>query len=261
MWLARSILALSLLAPSPRSQQPPPAPVPSPTREQVEATCRRLEEVLVPSADPATAREALKAAIAVVHADVIARIDARGLRHADASIREAAVEALARMDHPDALAALTAVLKRDGKALAEDPPRHAALLKAIGRHGKESSIPLLVKDLFQSTDRGVVTARIFGLGHIRSRASVDELMQIMRSAPRGKGVNHMPELRTALVVLTGVDKGTDQALWLNWYGDNKNSLAIAPAPPAELPRDVQRRWDSYWGTEERPAKREREPPK
>lgn len=217
-----------------------------PGEEQVAATCAALEKALAKQARAEDATPALRAALEVVDARVIAVIDARGLRHADPGVRGAAVETLGRMPHPDALKALHEALKRDRKELQEAPPRLAALLRAIARHGKESSIPLLVEDVFQSPDRGVITARILGLGHIRSAKSVEELVRLMRSSPRPRVGDHMGDFRLALVVLTGEDKGTDQGLWINWYGDHKAKLEVAAETP-ELPRELRRRWSTYWG--------------
>jgi HEAT repeat protein len=224
-------------------------PKSAPSEEQVSATCAALEKALAKDAKTADAAPALRAALGVVAPRVIDVLDSKGLRHPDLELRGAVVEVLARMDHPDALKALHAMLKRDKKELEEAPPRHAALLRAIARHGEESSIPDLVADLFQSPDRGVVGARILGLGHIRCAKSVDELMRLMRSAPRARVGDHIQEFRLALVVLTGEDKGTDQELWINWYGDHQSKLEIAPDEP-ELPRELRRRWNQYWGIQD-----------
>lgn len=223
-----------------------------PTPEQIAATCTVLEKALGKEAELETATTALRSALAVVDARVIAVIDEKGLRHDDLAVRGAAVEALARMDHPAALDALHAAFAREKKQLQEAPPRHAAYLRAIARHGKERSIPLLVEDLFQSPDRGVVTARILGLGNIRSPKSVEELVRLMRSSPRPRVGDHMGEFRLALVALTAADMGTDQELWINWYGDHKTRLEVA-AEPAELPPELRRRWNAYWGITEEKA--------
>ena len=65
----------------------------------------------------------------------------------------------------------------------------------------------------------------------------------------------MSDFRLALVVLTGVDKGTDRQLWSNWYGDNKAKIVVAAVPP-ELPPDLRKRWNSYWGVADERAKGE-----
>jgi hypothetical protein len=217
-----------------------------PSEERIAAAIADLEKALGKDATKDGAARALRASLEVVDARVIDVIDERGLRHADPEVRGVAVETLGRMDHPDALTALHEALKRDRKELQETPPRYAALLRAIARHGKESSIPTLVEDLFQSPDRSVISARILGLGHVRSPKAVEELIRLMRSAPRPRVGDHMVDFRLALVVLTGEDKGTDQELWINWYGDHKSKLEVAPETP-ELPRELRRRWNVYWG--------------
>ena len=248
--LATILLAcLPLLAPL-HTQDGKPGVKPPPGAEKVAATREALEKALAKGTKAEDAARALRSALEIVDARVIEVIDALGLRHEDLEVRSAAVEALARMDHPNALAALHDALKRDRKELQESPPRYAALLRAIARHGKESSIPALVEDPFQSPDRGVISARILGLGHIRSPKSVEELVRLMRSTHRPRVADHMAEFRLALVVLTGEDKGTDQELWINWYGDNKSKLEIAPEEP-ELPRELRRRWNVYWGVADR----------
>jgi HEAT repeat protein len=216
--------------------------------EQVANACALLEEAFAKDASRDDTVRALRVALELPDERVIAVMDAKGLRHEDREVRGAVAEVLGRMDHPAALTALHELVKRDKKELKDAPPRYAALLRAIARHGKESSIPILVEDPFQSPDRGVIQARILGLGHIRSPKSVDELIRLMRSTPRPRVADHMEMFRLALVQLTGVDKGTDQGLWINWYGD-QTKIEIAPEPP-ELPRELRKRWNMYWGREE-----------
>jgi hypothetical protein len=236
--LAPFLVTLALLVQDPKSTTQDP--------QVVASTCEALEKALAKGAPPEGAPLALHAAIDVVDPRVIEVIASKGLRHADPAVRSAAVDALGRMEHPDALAALHATLERDRKQLKEEPPRLAALLRAIARHGSESSIPVLTEDIFQSPDRGILTARILGLARIRSPKSVEELFKLMRLAPRQRVNDYMEDFRLALVALTGVDKGTDQQLWLEWYGDHKSKLEIAPDMP-ELPRELRRRWNAFWG--------------
>jgi HEAT repeat protein len=223
-----------------------------PREEAIAATCKSLTKALTKDSSVEDAVLALDAAVEVVDARVIEVIDAKGLRHAEPAVRDAAVDALGRMDHPDALKALHDALKRDKKELRGAPPRHAALLRAIARHGKESSIPDLVEDAFQSTDRQLITARILGLARIRSPKSVDELFRLLRSSHRSWAGSQMSDFRLALVVLTGADKGTDRQLWIHWYGDHKGESVVAAVPP-ELPPELRKRWNSFWGEKEAPS--------
>jgi PBS lyase HEAT-like repeat len=229
-------------------------PAPARTPEELAAYKKELEAALAPGFDAGEARRVILRARDHVDASVIALLDAKALRHADPVLRDQAVDALGYMRHPDALAALEGLLKRDGKALQDSPPSYANLIRGVARQGKKSAIPLLVEDLFQCPDRGVIQARILGLANIRVRESVDELIRMMRSAPAPRVAELGLELRTALVLLTGVDKGTDATLWINWYGDAKNELVIAPEPPEEVPPEIRRCWTAFWGPERQKGK-------
>ena len=235
----------------------PPGDAKPPSKEQIAATCDALTKALEKGASADGAVSALQAALEVVDARVIAVIDSKGLRHEDRAVRDAAVEVLGRMQHPDALKALHEALKRDKKELETAPPRYATFLRAIARHGQESSIPYLVEDVFVSSDKTLVTARILGLGHIRSPKSVDELIQMMRSSKKSWQGAQMPDFRLALAILTGEDKGTDRQLWINWYGDHKVKLEVAAVPPV-LPAELQKRWTSYWGLDDQKEDQKKE---
>jgi hypothetical protein len=77
------------------------------------------------------------------------------------------------------------------------------------------------------------------------------LIRLVRSSHRSWNGSQMPDFRLALVVLTGVDKGTDRQLWINWYGDHKGKVEV----PA-VPRELRKRWNSYWGEADEPGKEE-----
>jgi hypothetical protein len=220
-------------------------------KERITSTCETLTKALEKKAAVEDALGALRAAAEVVDARVIDVIDAKGLRHVEPVVRDAAIELLGRMDHPEALKALHEALKRDKKELQAAPPRYAALLRAIARHGQESSIPDLVEDAFQSSDHQVITARILGLAHIRSPKAVDELMRLLRSSQRSWSGSQMPDFRLALAALTGADKGTDRQLWIHWYGDFEGKVS---AVPPELPPDLRKRWNSFWGEKDESPK-------
>lgn len=249
-----------LLSPLGQEGGDDPAPTPAPTPEQIQATCSALQKAFGPRAGGAERlAKAMKQALECVHPDVIAVIESVGLRSEVAEARIASVEMLGRMDHEDALKALHALLEHDEKEIQGNPSWHAEVLRAIARHGKEQSIPLLVANPFQSPDRGVLTARFLGLGHIRSTTSVAELIRLMRSGPRPLVAEHMEEFRLALLVLTGEDKGIDPELWISWYGEHEKGLEVA-AEPGTLPPELERRWVTYWGEVDRDKRKRRRPP-
>jgi HEAT repeat protein len=240
MGILSATLSLLLLVPAPQAQT-------GPSPEAIAAYRKELEAALEPGVDPKVWQKKILISRDYQDSSVIAVLDAKALRHEDRNLRDTAVNALGHMRHPDARKVLVAMFARDEKELEKEPPRYANLVRAIARNGDASVIPLLVKDVFQSGDRNLVQARILGLGNVRAKESVDELIQLMRSAPRPRVADVMLEMRTALFMLTGVDKGTDQELWINWYGDAKNSLTIAPEPPVQCPQEVRRCWTTFWG--------------
>jgi len=219
---------------------------PDPAR--VTRTCEALKESLT-KGTPEEAVAALHEAKDILHPDVIASIDKYGLRHKDLSVRTKAIEALGRMGHDNALKALHKLDKRDKKLLRDEPVLYATLLREIARHGSESSIDILTRDLFGVRDKNVTRTRILGLGKIRSKKSVDELIQLMRSTRAGRANDHFADFRLSLVALTGVDKGENSEYWINWYGDQKRSLKIAPRM-APLPKTLDRRWKQFWDESE-----------
>jgi hypothetical protein len=186
---------------------------------------------------------AIEKAARIADAGVVQRV-AKGLDDADPKVQSAAIEALRVTDHADALAALHSTAKTN-KKLRKDPELHAKLLKAIGQHGSVSSLPVLA-DGGLGGENAVVDARILGLANIRSKRSLEELVNLMRVADRGRVEQFMPCFRLALMRLTGADQGTSIDKWIAWWNENKKDFAVAEEPPL-LPADLQRRWDSFWG--------------
>lgn len=161
----------------------------------------------------------------------------------DSTVRMAVVDALRYSPHPDALALLENKLKRD-KKLRKDEELYPAVVKAIGQHGKESSIDVLNDRV---TETGpAMQARIYGLGHIRSKKSVEALFRLMSSRGRRKTGPMMDEIRLSLMVLTGVDRGKSQDAWFQWWNENKKTFEVKKEPGL-LPKLEQNRWDRYWG--------------
>ena len=95
-------------------------------------------------------------------------------------------------------------------------------------------------------EREVVRARILGLAQIRTPASVEELFSIMRKTDRRRVQPHMGDFQLALVVLTGVDHGTDLDRWIGWWNESKKTLQVAEKP-SPMPEELQNRWNRYWG--------------
>lgn len=224
------------------AQDDTPAPVDA---KRLETALTELEQAF----DKGTAEQrvaAMQRHGAIPDPDVVDWIE-RGLRDREPAVRDAAIETLRYLPHPDALKALEAGYRRDGKRLRKDDiAAYASLIKAIGQHGSPGSIDLLTDDIWEVQDHAVVQARIFSLGHVRSAKSVDALFGIMKSGGRQRIQPFMGELRIALLVLTGADQGESQDLWIAWWNDNKKGLEVAPDLP-KLPKLVAQRWAYYWG--------------
>lgn len=242
MGLPTTILSLLFLAVL-RS----PVQQPAPTPEQIASFKPKLAAALEPGADPKVRRQMILKSRDHEDASIVAVLDAKALRHDDRDVRDQAVNCLGFMVHPDAWKVLQQMFKRDQKELESAPTRFAVMVRALARNGNPDSIPLLVEVMVRSTDSQVVRSCILGLANIRTKESVDPLMQMMRSAERPRVADVMLEMRTALHRLTGVDKGTDQDPWIDWYDEVKDTLVIPPAPPEERPFEIRRCWSLFWG--------------
>jgi len=242
-----TILTAALFLP-PLLADDPPAP------ERVERAVDDLHQAFKKgTAEDRTA--AIQRNAGVVDGDVIAWIE-RGLRDKNVEVRRGSIEALRYMDHPGALRALEQTYRRDRK-LRKDKETFAVLLRAIGQHRSPSSVALLADDVWAVQDQAVLRARIYSLGHIRTKKSVQALLGEMKSAGRQQIQPFMGDFRLSLMVLTGTDQGASQDRWLKWWNANKSKLEIAPEEPA-LPRREAKQWAYYWGRgrlDERPRKR------
>ncbi len=196
--------------------------------------------------------EAIRAA-ARVSDDGIARLLAKAMRDPARAVRREAIEALGWNPAPEALKALTNEYWKN-TALRDDDELFALLLKSIGRHGDPKSIVVLIDTPFRSLTLANGTARLMGLGNIRSAESVKALVDLSKRAggEKGKGEGegnwphtYGPPFRVALAVLTGQDYGTSRAAWQKWWQENGKKFQMAPErPPA--PSDVAQSYERYW---------------
>jgi len=234
-------LATLLLA-----QTPAPA---KPTPEQVQAPLADLAAAYA-DGQVVTLANALERASLVPDRKVVKAVS-RALKDKRPEVRSAAISAFFQLDHPDALAVLHK-LARDRKWM-KDPDTAAAILRAVGNHADPSSIKVLTRGHDQTPQHGPMRARVFGLGNIRDKDSVDALIELMslggrNGNPRAKRRYAYldGDFRLSLIVLTGVDQGTSPELWARWWRKNKKGFELSEQP-APLPRSLRYRWDRYWG--------------
>jgi HEAT repeat protein len=242
------LLALApLLAGDTPLDKPPDAAV-------VKATVADLEKAFKDGDAPQRVKS-IEAAAHVLDAEVVDRI-AKALRDKESDVQKAAIEALRMMGHPSAVKDLEDAAKHEPR-LTKDVELHAAVLRALGQHGSPSSIDILADDFWSDLDERLMEARILSLGRIRSKAAVEKLIDLMKTRGPLKIQPQMRHFRIALIVLTGADQGTSQEGWLKWWNDNHGKLEVAPKPAA-LPKQLQGKWDEYWGEAkpgDRPARR------
>lgn len=228
-----------------------PEIVASPTPEQVAAALAALESA-VKSGDESAHLEALERARLVVDPKVIAEI-AKGVRSRSCAVQAAALDALGRIPHPDALRVLHETYRRD-KSIRDDEHLLPKLLKAIGRHADRSSIEILAVKPLRNLTRESGTARIYGLARIRDAASVEALMKAMTlggsprtgaGGSRSSGPRFLEEMRVGLCILTGEDHGASKEAWLAWWQKAKKSFRPSATIP-EVPPLVRTTFDEYW---------------
>ncbi len=237
--IAVLFLALPVLA-----QEEGPKPV-DPAKKQTAVS--ELTRAFDKDGGPEARAAAIGRAQEVVDPEVIALVR-KGLDDKDARVLEAAVTALGRMKHKHALEALHAFLKRERKKLEENDLLYPLVLKEIGRHGDESSLPLLADAAFDQRAYATAQARIMALGNIRSTKSIDALIDMSKKV----GVHRMDglrqDMRLALARLTGRDLGAVSTQWLAWWQDNKKGFEV-PVAPQKLDPVMERQWARYWGDE------------
>lgn len=235
------LLSTSLLFAQAQAEKPAP-----PAAEEV-ARVRGALDAALRSREQKALETALVAAQEVPHAEVV-KLVLRALEDERPPVRLAAVQALRWIHVPESLAALHK-LARDKKRMKE-PELGAAILRAIGQHADPSSVAVLAREPFEPQRGDCINARIYSLGRIRTRESLETLFAMVSTTLQGNYprpiVAHMKEARLALVLLTGVDQGEAPEPWEAWWREHKKGFEVAAEPP-ELPRELEELWAGYWG--------------
>jgi len=223
--------------------------VEKPSQEQVKAAVEDLKDAFASGGDDEVIA-AIEANEKVNDPEVV-RWVAKGLSRKKASVQIAAIDALGWMKGRDALRQLHRLYQRD-RSISQKEDVFAALLKAIGRHGDKSSIEVLSDSPFKGLTVESGRARILGLGNIRDKRSVEELVKGLRYSGDSRGRKSkdpvfMDDFRLAFAVLTGVDCGASRDAMDAWWRENKKGFKMSPERPP-LPPDLEARWAHYWGT-------------
>jgi HEAT repeat protein len=217
------------------------------TQERIDAAVAALEAA-AKAGDPSAYAKTLRESVDALDKRVIDAV-AKALKHKDATVSAAAVDTLGRMRHPESTAALTGFYKSEKKALTDDEPRLAELLKALGRLGDPKSIETLVDHPFAAKTYPVIQARLLGLGNIRDAKAVEALFGLLEKVAERDLDRYMSDIRLALVQLSGQDMGDDPRQWKSWWQDAKKGYVVEPSPKP-LPEAMRARWNEYWGLTE-----------
>ena len=228
---------------------PPQVLIENPDDETVKEAVAGLRDEMK-STDEEVRAAAIETFGYVQSGDVVREV-AKALRDSNDRVRLEAIEALGWSKEKDALHQLHRLYQRD-KKLRKDEALFTELLKAIGRHGDESSIEVLLDNPFSGLTIATGQARIYGLGNIRTKGSVEELIKAMRlGGGESRGgrsparPRFMVDARVALYVLTGVDHGESKEAWQAWWRDNEKSFRVSPERP-NVPDDVKASWQLFW---------------
>ena len=247
MWLG---VALVVLAGSVEArQEKKSAPVDATQAESVKAALAELRTALARGKSEERIA-ALGKAANTKDAGVVEAI-AKALGDEDPKVQGAAIEALRGLQRKEALAALVGAFERD-KKLAKDAELAARLVKAIGSYGDAAAVEKLAAAGIDGA-HGVVEARILSIANVRSVRSVELLVELARGAADDKVGAHAETIRLALARLVGEDLGTARQRWLGFWNEQRKTLKVATQAPL-LPKDMQRRWDMFWGNPSDPGR-------
>jgi HEAT repeat protein len=226
--------------------------VEKPTPEQVAAAVAELQAAFKGKDDEEVIAAALQRHAGIHDKQVLHEV-ARGLASTNRRVRWITIDALGWSQYPPALKQLHRVVARERDLSDRDEALFAHLLKAIGRHGDKSSLDVLTNNPLKDLTYASGQARILGLARIREVRSIEELLGAMKLAgdrPRRRGGTEtvprfLTEMRLAMAVLTGVDKGRSKEAWIDWWRDNRKSFKMSPVPPT-ISRDLRAIWEDYW---------------
>jgi hypothetical protein len=191
------------------------------TREELTAT---EERILLAG----KARDAIADGLAAVKSDAAVRDTAKALRGAKAwTTRACAAQALARIDHAEALPALLSRL--EGRA-ESDIGALVAVVDAIwvkAQWGSETLGALAAMLEHKAWQVRSATAR--ALRASKSLAAVEPLLKAFEASDG----RLRDELHMALVGVTGIDKGFDPAGWRTWFDQHQAAIADGSWKPRE----------------------------
>jgi len=239
-----------LLAPHQEAQEGPETPDPAVVAAAVAELEQAFEDGKAPERVAAIEKHA-----EINDAEVVRWIE-KGFKDKDPAVKSASIEAFRWLPNAKALKALHTALQKD-KTIKKDEALYGELVKAIGQHGDVASIDILLDGATASTPKSVTIARIYSLGHIRDKRSVEELIDLLKKTGGGRGkkgvgrANHplIKQFHTSLHVLTGENFGPDENAWTKWWKDHGKKFEVAEKATGLDPK-IERAWKKYWSKPE-----------
>jgi hypothetical protein len=159
-------------------------------------------------------------------------------------VQRAAIEALRFNGQPGAARLLVLELDK-GLLASRDEQTNASLIRALCQKAETATLPVLQKLEIDPNSREVTRAWVLGLGRLRDPGAVATLMGFLVELPEAGRRLHMNDVRTSMMVLTGVDQGLDAEAWLRWWQGSGDTLKVRPFAP-RLPGLVEIDWYGYW---------------
>ena len=149
-----------------------------------------------------------------------------GLKDRDLAVREEAAVLLGRMGCREVVGTLTKAMKSNEKEVNV----YLAIITALGDIGDPKAIPYLSKDFWNQKEAAtgirMANAKINALGQIRSRKSVDALIDMLYVGGPGAMAALSGSLTRALEGLTGQRFGWDRDRWKDWWKKNRSKVKL-----------------------------------
>jgi HEAT repeat protein len=230
------------------AQSEPPSRV-DPARCEVLA--EQLDQAFA-QRDPSLQVQAIREA--APHADAkLAKKIGRGLPNDDLEVQRAAVMALRFMTNKEALSQLL----KARKTFDRNDDLGSAYFLALGQHGDEQALPVLLDGAFNSKTNAIFRARIQAVGHIRSVRSVEGLIELFGKASRGRNHNgnQAGEIFDALRLLTGYTEARTADEWRKWWREHQSGFKVSEQPHGLNQRDL-REYQRQWATLQERTERE-----
>ncbi len=148
------------------------------------------------------------------------------LKDKEIKVREEGAQILGRMGCRKAVPHLIKALK----ANEEELKVYGAIINALGDVGDPRAVPVLSGDFWNQKEGAVgikmAQLKIDALGQIRSKKSVDALINMLYKGEQGAMNRLSPNLVKSLQKLTGQEIGWDRARWKDWWKKNKGRLKL-----------------------------------